>query len=62
MNIGPVDPEIIGLQGFTKSEYKRKELTQAKHMARGACTWRGLAYLDCFDGLMPNSHRRHDET
>jgi len=30
VNIGPIDPEIIGLQGTIKGDNKNRELTAAK--------------------------------
>jgi len=35
VKIGPVDPQIMLLNG--QFIFKKKKLTQAKHIARGAC-------------------------
>jgi len=41
MKIGPVDPEIALRKGLFKEE--KNKLTQAKHIAHGACMTRRLS-------------------
>jgi len=44
MKIGPVDPEIFGLQWIIKN--KKKEITQTEHIACGRDTPHGLNEMD----------------